>query len=77
MYISLNTVSIQTVSQGALPVNYDADALSDYGVKVIAADLVDSEQLLRHDGEKLASVLIEGIYKDKKFRKKRFLGRKL
>ena len=47
--------------EGAAPVGYHKDKLEKFGVQVIEANLLNEEQVLRHDSCRLAAVLVEEI----------------
>ncbi|WP_027340149.1 gluconeogenesis factor YvcK family protein [Halonatronum saccharophilum] len=47
--------------EGAKPVKVDCDRLKELGVKIIEGGVVDQSDLVRHDPEKLAQVIIELI----------------
>jgi uncharacterized cofD-like protein len=44
--------------EGAAPVLVDEEALEALGPRVVAADLLDDRELIRHDPEKLASQVV-------------------
>lgn len=50
--------------KGAHPVIFDEKAVKQLGVKAHKADLVNLSDLVRHDSDKLAKVLMKGIIKD-------------
>lgn len=45
--------------EGAVPVEADVDRLHKMGVRVVAKDLVSPNELVRHDPDKLARVVLE------------------
>ncbi|MDW7675886.1 MAG: uridine diphosphate-N-acetylglucosamine-binding protein YvcK [Bacillota bacterium] len=70
-YVIANTqpISVEMMNkygaEGAYPVKVDQSVISSLGVKLIKADLVNQYNLVRHDSEKLANVIIELIIKMK------------
>lgn len=55
--------------EGAMPVGYDLESLALLGVKVVTANLLDADEVLRHNGHRLAQALLGTIYRDKRYRK--------
>lgn len=53
--------------EGAAPVLYHKDKLEAMGVKVVEANLVNEQQVLRHNPQKLAEAIMDQIYIKKGF----------
>lgn len=56
---------------GVEPVRYDCKAIENMGVKIITAELLDTQAILHHDAKKLAYTIMANIYKDKTYRARR------
>ena len=58
-------------AEGAEIVRYDKKKLDKMNVKILAADLLESGEVLRHDSKKLAHLVIETIYGDYQYYKRK------
>ena len=56
---------------------YDQARLEAMGVNVIARPLLDEREVLRHDGQQLAQVIMENLYNNKSFRRRRGVTRNI
>lgn len=48
--------------EGAIPVTYRKDKLEQFQVKVVEANLLNEQQVLRHDSQQLAETIMDQIY---------------
>lgn len=49
--------------EGAIPVKYHKEKLKDFGVQVLEANLLNEQEVLRHDSGRLAAVLLNEIFR--------------
>lgn len=54
-------------ADGSQVVVYDKENLDKMNVKVLAADLLQNDEILRHDSKKLAKLVVETIYGDYRY----------
>lgn len=57
-------------AEGAIPVKYDKKQLEQYDVSVVEANLLNEQQVLRHDPSRLAEVIMDQICKRGGFRER-------
>ena len=68
-YVVVNNqkISVERLQQynaeGSVPVNADVEKIRNLGITVVQASLVSKKDLVRHDPQKLAKVLISMIYR--------------
>ena len=62
--------------QGSKIVCYDKENLEKMNVKILAADLLESKEVLRHDSKKLAKLVIETIYGDYRYYQRKPIWRR-
>lgn len=63
-------------AQGSKIVCYDKENLEKMNVKILAADLLESKEVLRHDSKKLAKLVIETIYGDYRYYQRKPIWRR-
>lgn len=62
-HASMNKEILQRYAEeGAAPVTYRKDELEALGVKVVEADLLNEQHVLRHDSAQLAEAIMDEIY---------------
>ena len=62
--------------EGSQIVKYDKENMNKMPVKVVAADLLKSTTVLRHDSQKLAKLVVETIYSDYRYYNKKHIWHK-
>ena len=49
-------------TQGAYPVKNDSEKIAELGIKIVPANLISQDNLIRHNSNRLARTLIRLIY---------------
>ena len=73
--LSKNIQLSDQIKQGSEPVYVDEEYIENLGVKILRGTLSSSENPYRHDSDILAQVIIEGLYHDKYFYKRRGIAK--
>lgn len=73
--LSKNIQLSDQIKQGSEPVYVDEEYIENLGVKILRGTLSSSENPYRHDSDILAQVIIDGLYHDKYFYKRRGIAK--